>query len=116
MITLLILISVGLSASAQLLLKLGTKNVNLSGDLIHILLQYVNIYVIAGIVSYIISMLVWLYVLTKVEVGYAYSFTSLGFVFVMLFSILLFGESANILKIIGTLFICIGIILISRGV
>ncbi|OXT08513.1 transporter [Thermoanaerobacterium thermosaccharolyticum] len=115
MVTILIIISVILSASAQILLKYGVKNISITGSVFHILVQYINIYVLLGIMSYIGSMIIWLYVLTKVNVGYAYSFTSLGFVLVMLFSILLFGENVNLLKIIGTLLIGFGIILIARG-
>jgi len=115
MVTILIIISVILSASAQILLKYGVKNISITGSVFHILVQYINIYVLLGIMSYIGSMIIWLYVLTKVDVGYAYSFTSLGFVLVMLFSIILFGENVNTFKIAGTLFIALGIILIARG-
>nr|WP_263972606.1 SMR family transporter [Thermoanaerobacterium thermosaccharolyticum] len=115
MLTILILLSVILSASAQLLLKFGVKNISMTGSVLHVLVQYINIYVILGILSYVGSMVIWLYILTKVDVGYAYSFTSLGFVLVMLFSIILFGENVNTFKIAGTLFIALGIILIARG-
>ncbi|KAA5806003.1 EamA family transporter [Thermoanaerobacterium thermosaccharolyticum] len=115
MVTILIIISVILSASAQILLKYGVKNISITGSVFHILVQYINVYVLLGIMSYIGSMIIWLYVLTKVDVGYAYSFTSLGFVLVMLFSIILFGENVNLLKIIGTLLISFGIVLIARG-
>lgn len=115
MVTILIILSVILSASAQLLLKFGVKNISMTGSILHVLTQYINAYVVLGIFSYIGSMVIWLYILTKVDVGYAYSFTSLGFVLVMLFSIILFGENVNAFKIAGTLFIALGIMLIARG-
>ncbi len=40
----------------------------------------------AGIISYGVSFLLWIKVLSKVELSYAYPMVSLGYVLVMIFS------------------------------
>ena len=53
--------------------------------------------------------------MTKFDISYAYPFTMLGFVAVLVLSALLLGETFNIYKIIGCLTIVVGVIIASRG-
>ena len=59
--------------------------------------------------------LLWIATMTKMEISYAYPFTMLGFIAVLVLSVLLFGESMNIYKIIGCSIIVIGVLITSRG-
>ena len=62
-----------------------------------------------------ISGLCWMATMTKFEISYAYPFTMLGFVAVLILSALLLGEHFNIYKIIGCGIIIAGVIVTSRG-
>ena len=61
------------------------------------------------------SGLCWMATMTKFDISYAYPFTMLGFVAVLVLSALLLGETFNIYKIIGCLTIVVGVIIASRG-
>ena len=61
------------------------------------------------------SGLCWMATMTKFDISYAYPFTMLGFVAVLVLSALLLGETFNIYKVIGCLTIVVGVIIASRG-
>lgn len=71
--------------------------------------------VFSGLVATFISGLFWMATMTKLEISFAYPFTSLGFVLVLLLSALIFNESINLYKIIGVIFIMLGVTITSRG-
>ena len=57
----------------------------------------------------------WMLAMTKFETSYAYPFISLNFILVLGLSVLLFNESFSTMKLIGTLFIIVGIAFLSRS-
>ena len=121
MVTLVIIISVLFSASAQLLLKKGMAAIELpaaldTGSALAVGIDvFTNAWVITGVTFHVVALLTWLYVLKHAEVSYAYPFISLGFVFVLLAGYLMFGESLNITKVAGIGAIVFGIILLGRS-
>jgi multidrug transporter EmrE-like cation transporter len=52
--------------------------------------------------------------LTKFEVSYAYPFTSLGFVLVLMFGTLMLGEVMTLAKALGIILIIAGILVGGR--
>ena len=72
-------------------------------------------FVFSGLAATFISGLCWMATMSKLEIGYAYPFTSLGFVLVVLLSHFLFGESLNAWRIWGVLLIVAGITVASQG-
>ncbi|KAJ51586.1 multidrug transporter EmrE-like cation transporter [Clostridium tetanomorphum] len=114
-----ILVSVFLGALGQILVKVGAVNLNLnfsSGYLVSSLVSILkNIPVMSGIISYGLSFLLWIKVLSKVELSYAYPMVSLGYVLVMLFSYFIFKENITPLRILGIAFIILGVILVARS-
>ena len=72
-------------------------------------------FVFTGLVATFVSGLCWMATMSKLEIGYAYPFTSLGFVLVVLLSHLLFGESLNAWRISGVILIVAGITVASQG-
>lgn len=82
---LLILTGVLLNAAAQLVLKkgmsqIGSIQVDINSILTMVLKASTNIYVWSGLIFYVISFVVWLMVLSRVEVSYAYPFLSIGYI------------------------------------
>ena len=115
-----VLVSVSLAVVGQLLLKMGMLRMGrFSLNISTIIQQYarilVNPFIIAGIISFALSMLVWLYVLSRLELSVAYPFAALTYVLILLASHFLLKETITPLKIMGVAVIVIGIYLVSRG-
>src|SRR5689334_21180661 len=117
----LILLSVTITAFAQLMLKAGMTGPGVqraiaSGPSMRMLLAIVlDPLVIGGLAIYFFAAGLWLLVLSKVEVSLAYPFLAIGFVLVALFGRLFFHETLSLARIAGTLLICGGVALVARS-
>lgn len=72
-------------------------------------------FVFSGLVATFVSGLCWMVTMSKLEVGYAYPFTSIGFVAVVLLSHCFFGETLSVWRVAGVLLIVIGVTVASQG-
>lgn len=118
MIYIIALISILLGSVAQYLLKIGMTSVNLDKkqDIIPIIKYLVtNIPLLGGISCYGLSMIFWLYVLSKLELSKAYPLVSLGYVFTLLLGYFLLHEPVNNYKILGVSLIILGVIFITKS-
>jgi multidrug transporter EmrE-like cation transporter len=117
----LILCSILLSSFAQIVLKIGMSNTNVlaaiqSSNALEIIKAIAtNISVIGGLGLYFASAAVWLLVLAKVDVSFAYPFVGLGFIITMLLAFFINGEVLSTTKVIGTLCIALGVAIIAQG-
>jgi drug/metabolite transporter (DMT)-like permease len=59
--------------------------------------------------------MVWLIVLAKAEVSYAYPLISLGYVFTAILARLLLGEAVTATRMAGILVTCLGVFIIARS-
>lgn len=111
-----ILVSVLFSVIAQILLKYGMSNITTNNmgwfDVGYSVLT--NGFVVLGLTCYGMSMVTWLYVLTKVDVSKAYPFVGLGFIGTMLFAHYFLNEAVTVSKLIGTLMVVAGVILLAK--
>ena len=116
-----IFLSIFFAVSSQLIIKWKMSAYSLSEQLtlidkfVFALGMLFNPYIMLSIIFTLLSGLSWMIAMTKFDISYAYPFTILGFVFVLVFSHLLFGESLGWYKIIGSLLIVSGILVISRS-
>lgn len=114
---LLILISALINTAAQLLMKAGAdklKSVAYS-NLSALPLQLIsNPYLVIGIICYVSSLAVWLIVLSRVPVSFAYPIASLAYVTTAVGAVFLFNEYLSLTRIIGILVIIFGVFLITR--
>jgi uncharacterized membrane protein len=60
-----------------------------------------------------LSLCIWLFVLSKAELNFAFSMDSMHYVFIAFASRLVLKEKVGFKRVIGTIFIAIGIILVS---
>jgi len=74
-----------------------------------------NPYIILALIFTLLAGITWMIAMTKFDISYAYPFTTLGFVFVFIFSVILFNEPVNFYKIVGLFFIIVGLIISSRS-
>ena len=72
-------------------------------------------WVFLGLCTFVISMASHLYVLSKVELSFAYPFLSLAYVAVAIFAYFIFREDLNAWRIAGIAFICVGTVLIAQS-
>jgi multidrug transporter EmrE-like cation transporter len=121
MLIAMILISVCLAAVAQLTLKHGMNLVNstirphrfgLDGTSARALVSTWAIW--AGLLLFGLSALVWLVVLSRASLSFAYPFASLTYVLILLFDRYWLNESVPALRWAGVAFIATGIVLVSR--
>jgi multidrug transporter EmrE-like cation transporter len=75
-----------------------------------------NPYIMLSIFFTLLSGLSWMIAMTRFDISYAYPFTALGFVFILLFSALLFQEPLTWQKIIGVVFIVLGILITGKSI
>jgi drug/metabolite transporter (DMT)-like permease len=115
----LILVSVSLSAAAQILFKYGVTSAKVGFEgtgVIPVLLSYLlTPGVIGGLALYGIGTLLWLNVLSRIEVSQAYPFVGLGFLLTALLGMVLFGDNVNAWRIGGMVLIGAGIYLVARS-
>ncbi|MFC3121884.1 EamA family transporter [Agaribacter flavus] len=116
----LIFASVLLSVAAQILLKNGMSGarvqtvLGLGNPVNSALTIFTDLWVIGGLFAYVSSAGIWLIVLSKIEVSKAYPFVGLGFIGTMLFAYWFLNEPLTVSKIVGTLLIVAGVLVISR--
>jgi len=116
----LILISVTISAVAQIALKHGMSSPAVQAGFTSGLeklapLVAAHPFVWLGLALYGAGALLWLGVLAQVDVSQAYPFVGLGFLLTMVFGVILLGESVSAMRLIGTLLVVAGVILVSRA-
>jgi drug/metabolite transporter (DMT)-like permease len=116
----LILLDVALNVVGQLSLKFGMSRMgNFSLSLPNIVSVFsraaVNPYIILGVFCYGMGFLVWLIVLAKAEVSYAYPMISLGYVFTAILAYQLLGEHVTVTRFVGILITCLGVFIIARS-
>jgi len=116
----LILIGVLLNAGAQLLLKAGTNAIG------HFEFSRDNIvpvgwqlatepHIMGGLSFYVISVVVWIMALSRVEVSIAYPMLSIGYVVNAMAAWWLFGEAVSPMRLAGIGVIIIGVYIVSRS-
>lgn len=117
----LILGSVALSAIAQLFLKLGMSSVVVQQALGQgHPLQAVwavasNFQVVVGLSLYALGAVLWLLVLARVDLSFAYPFVGIGFIFTMVLGWWVLGESLGSARLAGTLLVVVGVWLVSSS-
>jgi len=72
-------------------------------------------WVISSIVATFFAGIFWIISLSKFELNYAYPWMALIFILMMFMGVYLFDESLNKQKIIGTILVVIGLIIVARS-
>lgn len=120
MIFALILCGVLLNASAQLLLKAGMSQIG------HFDFTIANAFpiglkvasnppIVTGLFMYVMSVVVWLLVLSRVQVSFAYPMLSIGYVVNALAAYYFFGEPLTSVRMLGIFIIIGGVYLVAQS-
>jgi multidrug transporter EmrE-like cation transporter len=114
-----IVFGVLLNAVAQLLLKAGARNV---GE-IHLTMQNwfviglkvaAQLPIIGGLTCYVLSVVLWIIALSRVDVSIAYPMLSLGYVVTAVGAWYFFGEPVSLQRLLAICVILVGVALLAR--
>ena len=116
----LLMTGVLLNAGAQLLLKAGTNSVGAFEFSRENLLPIgwklaTEPHIAGGLGCYVISVVVWILALSRVEVSIAYPLLSVGYVVNAIAAWYLLGEALTPLRLTGIGVIIIGVVLVARS-
>jgi multidrug transporter EmrE-like cation transporter len=70
---------------------------------------------VLGTVIYTLSIFPWIYGLSKVDLSYAYPFLAMSYVLVILASWFIFSENIPVLRWLGVIVICMGVLMVARS-
>lgn len=115
-----IIFGVLLNAAAQLALKQGMRNIGYFDfrweNFGRIFLAVAGSpHILAGLACYVFSVVVWLLVLSRVEVSYAYPLLSIGYIVTAFAAWRFFGEAIDVTRWAGIVVICLGVWLVTRS-
>lgn len=117
----LIILSIFLAVCGQVSLKIGMNKV---GEIskVHFSQPFQTLYkmfsnpnVFLGLVLYVFAAIIWLVVLSKVDLSFAYPMMGLSYVLILFISKIFLKENVMPLRWFGAILICTGVVLISRS-
>lgn len=114
---LLIVFTVFLNTSGQFMMKAGINRIgkiDLSRFLEFLPRVVTSGFVIGGFVAYAFSAVLWIVILSRAELSWAFPMVSLSYVLTAVLSPFLLGETFSLQRFIGILVICAGVFLVSR--
>jgi drug/metabolite transporter (DMT)-like permease len=109
----LVLVSIGMAVTGQLLLKVGAHTpVHGLGDLLTDLLRPATV---AAFALSVAAALLWITVLSRSPLSYAYPLLGLGYALAVLLSAVLLGEHVSAQRWIGVLLIVLGFVVVAAS-
>jgi len=112
-----ILLSVTIITAGQICMKIGLNSIKINfsrGIILTYLSIFFNPYVFVGTMIYVLGVFLWVYILSKVNLSFAYPFLGLTFVFVAICSKLILKEDISVTRWLGVITISLGVILVSE--
>ena len=115
-----LMLGVFLNAVAQLLLKAGTNAVGHfdfnAGNIVPVGVKLaLEPHILGGVICYVVSLVVWIIGLSRVEVSIAYPMLSIGYVLNAVAAWYLFGEAVSMTRLAGIGVIIIGVYIVARS-
>jgi drug/metabolite transporter (DMT)-like permease len=111
----LVLFSVSLAATGQLMLKTGMKVATeraAAGEGSLVIKAATSPFVIFGLMIFAVSAVTWLATLSRVPLSIAYPFNALGFIGILTASSILLNEKTNLWTWVGTAIVVTGLIIV----
>jgi len=115
----LILATALLNTAAQLILKMGMDKIGefsfSAASIIPIGMKIIlSPFVVAGVIVYVMSLTLWLLVLSRAPVSIAYPMSSIAYILNAIGAYYLFGEHLGTVQIIGIFIIIFGVYLLAQ--
>lgn len=113
----LIIATVCLNTAGQFMMKAGINKVGKIG-LSNLMESFTRVitswFVIGGFSAYAVSAVLWILVLSRAELSWAFPMVSLSYVVTALLAPFILNETFSVQRIVGILVICLGVFIISR--
>lgn len=107
-----ILIPLSLLIVGQILAKMAAKNISLE----HFsLLQFFSFLPLTAFFLLFLRGIVWILILKKLKLSFAYPIMSLSYIFILLLSWYLFGETISVSEIAASFLIVMGCLFIAKA-
>lgn len=100
-------------ALGQILFKYGSTGKEI-GSIFDIIKLFFSPVIFVGLILYACTTGLWLYILSKIPLSFAYPIQALAFPIVLVISTFLFKENISVSKFIGVCFICFGVFVATR--
>ncbi|MCK5535627.1 MAG: EamA family transporter [Bacteroidales bacterium] len=116
-----IFLSIFLGVISQLIIKWKMSGFDLDhyesyyDKFIFSLSMLLNPYIIISLILTLLAGLSWMLAMTKFDISYAYPFTMISFVLILIFSSLFFNEPVTWQKLVGLFLITVGILISSES-
>ena len=116
-VLLIILVGILFASLGQVFWKIGMNaigsiNTLTVSDTVSI---FSNIYIFLGLVMYGLGTICWLIALSQKDLSYVYPFISLTFIIVLFLSYFVLKEQVSTARIVGTIVIILGLMIIVRN-
>jgi multidrug transporter EmrE-like cation transporter len=115
----LILLSITSGVAGQTAIKIGVSQpgaTNATSDLLSLIALILRSpLILLGLALYGIGALAWIAVLSRIDLSVAYPFLALNFVLVALVSAFVLGETIPVMRWVGILILCAGILIVARS-
>jgi len=114
---LLIIFTVFLNTAGQFMMKAGINRIgkiDLTRFLEFLPRVVTSGFILGGFTAYAFSAVLWIVILSRAELSWAFPMVSLSYVLTALLSPYLLGESFSLQRFFGILVICAGVFLVSR--
>ncbi|UCF05948.1 MAG: EamA family transporter [bacterium] len=113
-----IILIVVVNTVAQFTIKAGVKKIgtfDLVGDFVGSMLRaFTSWIILIGFALYFSSALLWLIILSRRDLSWAYPLVSLSYVIIVLASPVILNEHFSVQRLLGSLVICLGVYLVFR--
>ena len=112
----LIIFQVFINVIAQLLLKKGVASIDFSASpLVLIFSLITNIHIFGGVFIFVVSLLLWLYLLAQFDLSFLYPFGSLSYVLAAIGGYFFFAENINLYRGAGIFLILLGVLCVAKS-
>jgi len=105
-----------LGGAGQICLKFGLGALGAKPPLFVVVSSmFRNWFVLGGFVAYGVSSLLYLFVLSRLDLSYAYPMVALNYVFVTILAWLILKEVVPAARIVGLAIICLGVVVLATS-
>lgn len=110
----LFILGAAMESTTQICLKKGATTHRETGGFAYYLKLIKNKWVITGILSYVMEMIIWVILLTYIPLSIAFPLTGLQKIFIILFSVFILKENVNKVEWLGVGITALGIAVIGQ--
>ncbi|MGE5632947.1 MAG: EamA family transporter [Caulobacteraceae bacterium] len=114
MVYIMAIISIILGSAGQFGLKLGANQLKTGQGITAIIMSLIfNLNIVLSLFCFFSSLVIWIFVLKRMELSVAYPMVSLGYIITMILAFLFLNEPLRITKLFGTALIIAGVVVIN---